>query len=366
MRYLFLILLLGSVSKIQSQAQNDYTLRLEPVWSRVADAMGELGSVESAEFSPDGKYIVSGTKFDYSVILWRTSDGHELWRKYAAQEIERVGWSSDNQYVAACSEDRLVTIYEATTGKIVQTLQHSEGIDGLTWSNNGLTLVTGEEESKSAAGKKQGWIRFFELPSGKELRTIDFGGTINELLLSHDDQYLLAAGHGAVKIYEAKSGKLLQTLKPDRFFKFVTASFSPDAKHVIAGGFGGTMFVWEWRSGNLLREFNHTAKKVETVSWHPNGRYIAMTGHEPYIRIYRVADILKYKSERIPIAHRSWAGDHAEYIDFNTDGSFLVSAHQNGLIKLWAWMGEDPDINDRRHQMVKQVQKDYNEKIKNQ
>lgn len=61
--------------------------------------MGEPGSVESAEFSPDGKYIVSGTKYDNSVIMWRTSDGNELWRQYAKQEIERVGWSSDGKYV---------------------------------------------------------------------------------------------------------------------------------------------------------------------------------------------------------------------------------------------------------------------------
>ncbi len=72
----------------------------------------------------------------------------------------------------------------------------------------------------------------------------------------------------------------------------------------------------------------------------------------------RVADILKFSNDAIPVAHQSWAGDHAEYIDFNMDGSFLVSAHQNGLIKLWVWMGEDPDINDRRHEWVKTQQKD--------
>ena len=362
-RHLLILLLL--VTMLFVQAQSDYSLRLEPVWSRVADALGELGSVESAEFSPNGRYIVSGTKFDYSVIMWRTSDGQEIWRKYADQEIERVGWSSDGQYVAACSEDRLVTVYAAETGEVLKTLPHTEGIDGLTWSNHGAILVSGEEETKGADGSKQGWIRFFKMPSGEEVKKINFGGTINELFFSNDDQYLLAAGHGAVKVYEVASGKLLQTLTPDYYFKFVTASFSPDAKHIIAGGFKGTMFLWEWQSGKLLREFNHTSKKVESVSWHPNGRYIAMTGHEPHIRVYRVKDILKYKSERIPIAHRSWASDHAEYIDFNTDGSFLVSAHQNGLIRLWAWMGEDPDINDKRHQMVKEAQKNYNNNAKN-
>ncbi|MEM7659406.1 MAG: hypothetical protein AAF399_25025 [Bacteroidota bacterium] len=104
-----LLLLLWATTPLQGQSYLNYQLRLEPVWARVADAMGELGSVESVEFSPDGKYLVSGTKFDNSVIMWRTSDGTELWRKYAAQEVERVGWSADGQYVAAGSEDYLVT-----------------------------------------------------------------------------------------------------------------------------------------------------------------------------------------------------------------------------------------------------------------
>ena len=46
------------------------------------------------------------------------------------------------------------------------------------------------------------------------------------------------------------------------------------------------------------------------------------------------------------------------YIDFNADGSFLPSAHQNGLIKLWVWMGEDPALNEKRHEWVKTQQRD--------
>lgn len=119
-------------NNLLAQPYLNYQLRLEPVWSRVADVFGEAGSVESAEFSPDAKYIVSGTKFDNSVIMWRTSDGTELWRQYTALEIERVGWSSDGKYVAACSEDYLVTVYDAATGEVVKTLPHDNGIDGLT------------------------------------------------------------------------------------------------------------------------------------------------------------------------------------------------------------------------------------------
>jgi WD40 repeat protein len=359
---LFLITILTAAN---AQQYLNYQLRLEPVWSRVADALGEPGSVESVEFSPDGKYLVSGTKYDNAVIMWRTSDGAELWRNTTEQEVERVGWSADGTFVAAASEDFLATVYDAKTGEVFKTLEHSQGIDGLTWSHTGSLLVTGEEKTELDNGELQGWIRIFDMPEATEIKKIDFGNTVNELFFTQDDKYLLAVGHGAVKVYNTSDWSLAQTLKPDYFTIFTSGVFSPDGQHVIAVGQGGTsrgnVYLWEWRSGELLKMFNHTGKKIESISWHPNGQYIAHAGHDPYIYVYRVADILQFGHDYIPIAHKVWASDNAEYVDFNADGSFFASAHQNGLIKLWVWMGEDASINARRHSWIRRQQKDAQE-----
>ena len=207
-----------------------------------------------------------------------------------------------------------------------------------------------------------GMIRVFDMPSGRETKVIDFGNTVNELFFSLDDQYLLATGHGAVKVYRVSDWTLLQTLNPEYYVTYISGVFSPDAKYVIAVGNSkharGDAYLWEWESGKLIKKMNHTGKKIESISWHPNGQYIAHAGHDPYIYIYRVTDILQYGNDEIPVAHKSWAGDNAEYIDFNADGSFLSSAHQNGLIKLWVWMGEDPNLNEKRHEWIKTQQKD--------
>ncbi len=356
--YLLIILINLSLGINITQAQQylDYQLRLEPVWSRVADALGEPGSVESVEFSPDGKYMVSGTKYDNAVIMWRTSDGSEIWRQSTEQEVERVGWSADGKFVAAASEDYLVTIYDAKNGEIFKILKHTQGIDGLTWSHKGSLLVSGEEKSESKDGNFHGWIRIFDMPSGNEIKTLDFGNTVNELFFSNDDKYLLAVGHGEIKVYNVADWSLVQTLNPGYFVVFTSGSFSPDYKYVFAVGQGGTSrgnaYLWEWQSGELVKTFNHTGKKIESVTWHPNGQYILHAGHDPYIYTYRLADILDFNDDAIPLANKTWAADHAEYIDFNADGSFFASAHQNGLIKLWVWMGEDSGLNSRRHREV--------------
>ena len=359
MRILSFLFLVCFTASVAAQQYEDYQLRLEPVWARVADALGEYGSVESAEFSPDGKHIVSGTKYDNSVILWRTSDGTELWRAYTAQEIERVAFSGDNAYVATASEDYLVTVFDAATGEKVRELKHKNGIDGLIWSNTGLTLVSGEEEIDDADGSKHGYIRVFSLPAGEETHTLDFEETVQELFFSTDDKYLIATGHGSVKVYETAGYTQIANFTPEPYGHFVSGGFSPDAKSIIAADKTGKVYLWDWQEdpgAERVKTFNHLGRKIETIAWHPRGGYVAFTGHSPYIFVYRVSDIRQYENDRIRIAHKVWAGDHAEYIDFNRDGSFLVSAHQNGLIKLWAWMGEEPDLNQRLHSGVKAKQ----------
>ncbi|GAA4273700.1 hypothetical protein U6A24_02815 [Aquimarina gracilis] len=355
----FFLLLLTSVITFAQQPYLDYQLRLEPVWSRVADALGEPGSVESAEFSPNGKFIVSGTKYDYSVVMWRTSDGAELWRAYHPAEIERVGWSSDNKYVAACSEDFKTTIYEAETGKVVETLEHNQGIDGLIWSNNSMLLATGEEYSYNKDGKKQGFLRVYDMNTRKEVANIDYGSTINELFFTEDDQYIIALGHAGVKVYNTSDWSLEKEFFTNENVVFTAGGFSPDGEYIIAAQnkpVKGTIHLIDWKKGKIKKSFSHMGKKIETVAWHPNGQYIAFTGHDPHIFLYRVSDIKGYSVDQIRIAAQVWAGDHAEYIDFNKDGSFLVSAHQNGLIKLWTWMGEDPNLNKNRHKGIKKDQ----------
>ncbi len=345
----------------RAQSYLDYQLRLEPVWTRIADVQGEAGSVESVEFSPDGRYLISGAKYDNSVVMWRASDGMEIWRKYTTAEIERVGWSADGQYVASASEDFLVTIFSAKDGSTVRTIEHAQGIDGLVWSNKGLLLATGEEAANQDSTRTGGRIRITDMATDKSVRLLDFGSTVNRLVFSDNDEYLLAIGHRAIRVYRTADWSLAQTLKNERETIFTSGVFSPDAQYVFAvgqeGAARGNCYLWEWKSGKLVKMYNQLAKKIEAVAWHPNGRYIVYAGHDPNIYVYRLADIVKYGNDAIPVAHKCWAGDHAEYLDFNKDGSFLSSAHQNGLIKLWVWMGEDADINARRHSWIIEQQK---------
>lgn len=359
MRTLILLLALGATTLHAS-----HELALNLVWTRVADIYAEAGSIESVEFSPDGRRLVSGSKFDNAVIMWRVSDGAELWRAYTAAEIERVGWSPDGRFVASCSEDFLVTLFDAATGAVVKTIKQASGIDSLTWSGHGRWLATGEEHVKRPDGSMSGKARLYRMPEGALEMEVDYGDTINELVFTPDDRHLVVAGHpGVVRVYDTAANlKLVREFTADPSRYLVCVEVSPDGKYVAASGYGGTVWVWEFATGRLVRKFNQTGRKTETITWSRDGQYLLTAGHDPQIHVTRLRDILNPDlGEDIFPAYRSAPTDYMEYLHFSPNGGLLASAHQDGMIRLWVFMNEDPAFMSKRHEWVKEEQRKLHE-----
>ncbi|MEM6286059.1 MAG: PQQ-binding-like beta-propeller repeat protein [Bacteroidota bacterium] len=352
-----------ALAQFQTVARaDDKSLALNPVWTRLADVFGEAGSVESVEFSYDGLRIVSGTKFDNTVILWRTSDGTELWRRTLDAEIERVAWNPDGSQVASVSEDRKLIVFNAETGATEHEATLGAGIDGLAWSHDGRLLAAGEEYSRSASGARQGLLRVFEMPAFREVMTLDLGETINEVDFSEDDQFVMAVGQqGKVRVWDTGTERLVLDIDEDvtvsddnDLHHFIAGQFSPAGDMIAVGDTEGLLHVYAFPSGELVRRFDRSGHKIETVQWTPDGQYLATAGNDPYIRFFRTADIAG--EGRVYTALQVHAGDQAEYIDFSRNGALLASAHQDGAIRLWILMGEDPTLNERRHREVRAEQ----------
>ncbi|MGF1544454.1 MAG: WD40 repeat domain-containing protein [Parvularculaceae bacterium] len=342
-------------------------LGLNHVWSRLADMNGELGSVESAEFSPDSEFIVTGTKFDNTVRLFRTSDGQQMWVTRVPQEIERVAFTQDGSQVVSVSEDFVMRVIDARTGEVVKELQHDNGIDALAASNDGAYMASGQERQG-----RSGPARIYSTKDWSLVRTVDHGDTVNEIDFTSDDKYMVTSGHPTVKVWEVATGKLVRTLKivesadEDRDAYFINVNISPDDQYIAAGATEGYLYVYELKTGKLVRRLNKSGQKIETVAWTPDGRHLGSAGHGLTIDFFKTEHLLDEEigNDSVPYALRVPVSDALEYMEFNDAGTLFTTAHQDGTVQLWTFVSDDPLINTRRHDEVKRIQRAAAERAK--
>ncbi|MFL5734407.1 MAG: WD40 repeat domain-containing protein [Chloroflexia bacterium] len=77
---------------------------------------GHERNVLSAAFSPDGKYVLTGSA-DKTARIWDAANGRELRVPKGHEEvINGVAYSHDGKYAATASDDHTARIWDAATG----------------------------------------------------------------------------------------------------------------------------------------------------------------------------------------------------------------------------------------------------------
>ena len=83
---------------------------------------GHSSNVSSIDFSPDGKYLVSGSS-DKNIKLWEVETGREIRTFVANDMVDSVAFSPDGKSLLSLESKGAVKLWDVKTGKEIRTLR---------------------------------------------------------------------------------------------------------------------------------------------------------------------------------------------------------------------------------------------------
>jgi WD40 repeat protein len=190
---------------------------------------------------------------------------------------------------------------------------------------DGKTLV-------SASAGYQGedpCIRVWDVATRRTLTAfVPFDQWVFDVTFSPDGETIAATDHGtAIKLWEAKSGKLRFTLDRHRD-KIMAIAFSPDGKTLASAGFDKTVRLWSVMSGEESHVCTGHSGLIYRVAFSRDGRFVASASDDHDIRIWNAES--GGQTQHLT-GHRS--GVHA--VEFFKNDLLLLTAGTDDKMILW-------------------------------
>ncbi len=229
-------------------------------------------SVASADFSPDGTRVVTGS-WDNTARIWQVETGIAQLRLEGAhtQFINDARFSPDGTRVVTASDDKTACIWDAKTGKVLQTLRgHEQRVTSAAWSADGTRILTTSNDKTA---------RIWDATTGKQLLVLQ--GHQQAVLhgeFSRDGKRIVTGGEdNQAKLWDASTGKELPYSLQGHTASVTSVAFSPNGHRVITGSQDQTAKIWDADTGKEILTLRGHSRELTTVGFSPDGRN-ALTG----------------------------------------------------------------------------------------
>jgi WD40 repeat protein/energy-coupling factor transporter ATP-binding protein EcfA2 len=318
------------------------------IWDRQGNKCeilkGHEDSINSVAFSPDGNLVVTGGA-DCGAKLWHLNGNVLVNFRGHSSSINSVAFSPDGQYIVTASTDRTSKIWKVQPTIHTPHFDHDDEVIAAKFTPDGSKILTASNDLT---------VKLWDVKTNQLLKIYegfdcdDYGNSrIYSLDVSPDGQRFITTGTDyTIRIWDIESGEIVQSwdgghrysCTPNGWCGATNARYSPDGKYIITCDFGGRVKLWD-NEGNCAKELKGPDEpeshkmEVNGIDISKDNKYIATPGTEE--KVVRLWDFQTGELLREFKGHSAAVNQ----VIFAHDGQSLLTASEDQTAKLWDLQG---------------------------
>ena len=274
-------------------------------------------------FSPDGTRILSDSK--RGICVWDATSGELIAGPLAGDDesngsVLTAAYLPDGRYIVVASRNGIIRQWDILANLLVWEKITGTKRESFNWV---ISAVFSPDRKSVVFGNDREMLQVWNVDTGTQDGEWLEGHTnyVTCLSFSPDGKYLASGSYDTtIMIWDMdKRGVLAGPFK--KHTQSVTAvDFSPCGTNVVSGSSGGTILIWNIFTGEVLREIICEGE-VKSVTYSPNGLFI-LAGGEKWMSMWTVINTTaapKVFQVDEDIQRLSFSSDGSRFVSMNTD-----------------------------------------------